>query len=117
MCTPVCPRIRSADERAVSLETPPPAEPRHADRVRMRLFLDAGTRLDAETRAQLERLAALPGVAHPIAVLPDLHRKGGSPSPTGICLAAAGRLVPPAVDTGICCGLRVVTTGLEARGF
>jgi tRNA-splicing ligase RtcB len=50
-------------------------------------------------------------------VLPDVHRKGGQPSPTGTCLASADTLVPAAVDTGICCGMRVVTTGLEGRVF
>ena len=83
----------------------------------IRLFLGNGALPDAETMAQLERLGAAPGVAHHVAVLPDIHRKSGNPSPTGTCIAAAGTLVPPAIDTGICCGMRIVTTGIEARTF
>ena len=83
----------------------------------IRLFLNPDARPDAETMAQLEQLCVTRGVAHHIAVLPDIHRKGGNPSPTGTCLATTDTLVPRAVDTGICCGMRVVTTGIEARAF
>jgi tRNA-splicing ligase RtcB len=97
---------------------PPPATeiPSARGGAPLRLFL-GGARPDAETLAQLERLGATPGVRHAIACLPDLHRKGGNPSPTGMCLASRDTLVPRAVDSGICCGMRVVTTGLEARVF
>ena len=80
------------------------------------LFL-GGAMPDAETLAQLERLGSAPGVDRPIAVLPDIHRKGENPSPTGACIATTGTLVPRAVDTGICCGIRVIRTGIEGRAF
>ena len=83
----------------------------------IRMFLGGGALPDAETMAQLEHLSAARGVAHHVAVLPDIHRKGENPSPTGTCLATRDTLVPRAVDTGICCGMRVVSTGLEARVF
>jgi RNA-splicing ligase RtcB len=83
----------------------------------IRLFLGGATMPDAETMAQLEQLSATAGVSHPVAVLPDIHRKGGNPSPTGTCFATTDTLVPRAVDTGICCGIRVIRTGLEARVF
>ena len=82
----------------------------------IRLFL-GGAMPDAETLAQLERLGSAPGVDRPIAVLPDIHRKGENPSPTGACIATTGTLVPRAVDTGICCGIRVIRTGIEGRAF
>ena len=82
----------------------------------IRLFL-GGALPDAETMAQLERLRSTPGVDRPVAVLPDIHRKGENPSPTGTCIATTGTLLPRAVDTGICCGIRVVRTGIEARAF
>jgi tRNA-splicing ligase RtcB len=99
--------------------TPPLAAEIRAGRggAPIRLFLGGGVLPDAETMAQLEHLSAADGVAHHIAVLPDIHRKGGNPSPTGACIATAGTLVPRAVDTGICCGMRVVSTGIEARTF
>ena len=98
--------------------TPPLATEIRAGRgAPIRLFLRAGVLPDRETMAQLERLAAAPGVAHPVAVLPDIHRKGENPSPTGACIATTGTLVPRAVDTGICCGIRVVATGIEGRAF
>ena len=83
----------------------------------IRLFLGGATVPDAETMAQLEQLSTAHGVSHPVAVLPDIHRKGGNPSPTGTCFATTDTLVPRAVDTGICCGMRVIRTGLEARVF
>ena len=98
--------------------TPTPATEIRAERdgAPIRLFL-GGAFPDAETMAQLERLRSTRGVDRPIAVLPDIHRKGGNPSPTGTCIATTGTLVPRAVDTGICCGIRVVRTGIEARTF
>lgn len=98
--------------------TPPPSTEIRSARggAPIRLFL-GGALPDAETLSQLEQLGAARGVSHPIAVLPDLHRKGGNPSPTGMCLATTNTLVPRAVDTGICCGIRVVASGLEARVF
>ena len=85
--------------------------------VPIRFFLGPELMPDAETLAQLERLAAARGLAHHVAVLPDIHRKGRNSSPTGTTVAAAGALIPRAVDTGICCGMRIVRTGIEARAL
>jgi tRNA-splicing ligase RtcB len=102
----------------VSLTPPPSTEIRAArGGAPIRLFLGGDTRPDAETMAQLEQLCAARGIAHHVAVLPDIHRKGGNPSPTGTCVATTDTLVPRAVDTGICCGMRVVTTGIQAGVF
>ena len=96
--------------------TPDTGKGAGGDATAIRWFL-GGARPDAETMAQLERLGSARGVDRPIAVLPDIHRKSGNPSPTGTCIATTGTLVPRAVDTGICCGMRVVRTGIEARTF
>ena len=85
--------------------------------VPIRFFLTPELMPDAETIAQLTRLAGARGLSHHVAVLPDIHRKGRNPSPTGTTVAAADAIVPRAVDTGICCGMRVVRTGIDARAL
>ena len=83
----------------------------------LRFFLGREPLPDEETMAQLSRLALARGLVHHVAVLPDIHRKERHPSPTGTSFAAAGAIVPRAVDTGICCGMRVVRTGVAADAF
>ena len=85
--------------------------------VPLRFFLGQELMPDAETLSELARLAGANGLVHHVAVLPDIHRKGGQPSPTGTAVAAAGAIVPRAVDTGICCGMRVVRTGVPASAL
>ncbi|MDZ7359728.1 MAG: RtcB family protein [candidate division KSB1 bacterium] len=81
----------------------------------VKFFLTPELMPTAETMAQLEQLAAAPGLAHHVAVLPDIHRKSRNLSPTGTVVAAKNAIVPRAVDTGICCGIRMVRTEIVAR--
>ena len=83
----------------------------------IKFFLTDGLMPDAETLAQLEDLASAPGLAHHVAVLPDVHRKSRNMSPTGTAVAARNALVPRAVDTGICCGMRMMRTEIDARAL
>jgi tRNA-splicing ligase RtcB len=82
--------------------------------VPIRFFLSSDMLPDAETMAQLERLAQAPGLEHYVAVLPDIHRKSRNLSPTGTVVVTRETLVPHAVDTGINCGLRMISTDIEA---
>jgi tRNA-splicing ligase RtcB len=83
--------------------------------VPIRFFLTAELMPDAETIAQLDNLAAAPGLQHHVAVLPDIHRKSRNLSPTGTVVAAKNALVPRAVDTGICCGMRMMRSEIDIR--
>lgn len=81
----------------------------------IRFFLTDNLLPGAETLAQLEDLAAAPGLAHHLAVLPDVHCKSRNVTPTGTAVAAKNALLPRAVDTGICCGMRMMRTEIDAR--
>ncbi|MDZ7291734.1 MAG: RtcB family protein [candidate division KSB1 bacterium] len=81
----------------------------------IKFFLTPEMMPDKETLAQLEQLASVYGLAHHVAVLPDIHRKIRNLSPTGTAIAARNMLVPRAVDTGICCGMRMVRTDIDVR--
>ena len=83
----------------------------------IKLFLSRDMMPDAATLAQLEKLAAVPALAHHVAVLPDLHSKGRNWCPTGTAVAAKNAIVPRAVDTGICCGMRMLRTDIEVAGL
>jgi tRNA-splicing ligase RtcB len=72
---------------------------------------------DPAARSQLEELARVPGLDRYVAVLPDVHRKARNPSPTGTVVVSREVLVPRAVDQGVNCGMRMVSTGLPARDF
>ena len=56
-------------------------------------------------------------VAQMVAVLPDIHRKSRNLSPTGTVEVTKNALVPRAIDTGICCGMRMISTDIDARGL
>ncbi len=81
----------------------------------IKFFLTPELMPDQETLAQLEGLASAPGLAHHVAALPDIHRKSRNMSPTGTVVAAKNAIVPRAVDTGICCGMRMIRTEIDAR--
>jgi len=81
----------------------------------LRYFLTPEMLPDAETVAQLENLARTPGLRHHVAVLPDIHRKGRNVSPTGTAVVAKDAIAPRAIDTGVSCGMRMVSTEIEAR--
>lgn len=71
------------------------------------LYVDDRIEPDPRAVAQLERLAAAPGVVSPVVALPDIHYKGRNPAPTGAVVAVRGGLVPLAIDAGLNCGMRV----------
>ncbi|MGH7494296.1 MAG: RtcB family protein [bacterium] len=83
----------------------------------IKFFLTPELMPDAETVAQLENLARATGLAHHVAVLPDVHRKSRNLSPTGTVVAAKNAIVPRAVDTGINCGMRMVRTDIDVRAL
>jgi tRNA-splicing ligase RtcB len=72
---------------------------------------------DEAARAQLDELAAVQGLERYVAVLPDVHRKHRNPSPTGTVVVSRDVLVPRAIDQGVNCGMRLVSTGVAARDF
>jgi len=79
----------------------------------IKFFLTPDMMPDAATISQLEELANSAGLAHHVAVLPDIHRKSRNLSPTGTVVAAKNAIIPRAVDTGICCGMRMIRTDIE----
>jgi tRNA-splicing ligase RtcB len=83
----------------------------------IKLFLSPQMMPDTETMVQLEQLAHTRGLAHHVAVLPDVHRKSRNISPTGTVVVSKDTIVPRAVDTGINCGMRMVRTDIEVREF
>ena len=83
--------------------------------VPVKYFLTPDLMPDEQTVAQLQGLAQARGLVHHVAVLPDVHRKSRNLSPTGTVVAAKDMIIPRAVDTGICCGMRMVKTEINAR--
>ena len=83
--------------------------------VPIKFFLTDNMMPDEETISQLERLANSEGLAYHVAVLPDIHRKGRNPSPTGTVVASKNTLLPRAVDKGMNCGMRMVRTDIDAK--
>jgi len=83
--------------------------------VPIKFFLTPELMPDAETRVQLENLARISGLQHHVAVLPDIHRKSRNLSPTGTVIATKNVLAPRAIDTGICCGMRMIRTDIDVR--
>lgn len=95
-----------------------PIETNHQNgTVPIKFFLTPELMPDAATVAQLEDLANATGLAHHVAVLPDVHRKSRNLSPTGTVVAAKNRIVPRAVDTGINCGMRMVRSDIDVRAL
>ncbi len=80
-------------------------------------FLTPELMPDRTTRQQLSLLAGTPGVEGPVAVLPDVHWKAKNLAPTGTVVISRRAIVPAAVDTGISCGMRIITTPLPASLF
>ncbi|NUO82820.1 RtcB family protein [candidate division KSB1 bacterium] len=85
--------------------------------VPLKFFLTKDLMPDAETLAQLQALARAEGLAHHVSVLPDVHRKSRNLSPTGTVTVTKGAIIPRAVDTGICCGMRMVRTEIDAQAL
>ncbi len=85
--------------------------------VPVRCFTGEQLAPDAAARRQLKRLAALPGLARYVAVLPDVHAKSRNPTPTGTVVVTRDRLIPRAVDHGVGCGMSMLATSLPAAEF
>jgi tRNA-splicing ligase RtcB len=95
----------TASREAVHLDVP--------GNVPIRCFLGGQPLPDAATRAQLEALAAMPGVQR-IAVLPDVHVKSRNPTPSGTVVVTDDVVLPRAIDDGINCGMRSMATSIPA---
>jgi tRNA-splicing ligase RtcB len=72
----------------------------------------AGVPVEAEARAQLANMAALPFVFSHIAVMPDVHLGRGAT--VGSVIPTKGAIVPAAVGVDIGCGMAAVRTNLRA---
>jgi tRNA-splicing ligase RtcB len=68
--------------------------------------------VDSEVIKQLKNVAALPWVAHHVAVMPDVHL--GKGATVGSVIAMQGAVAPAAVGVDIGCGMAAVETSLTA---
>jgi tRNA-splicing ligase RtcB len=69
--------------------------------------------VDSKVVAQLKNVAALPWVAHHVAVMPDVHL--GKGATVGSVIAMHGAVAPAAVGVDIGCGMAAVETSLHAK--
>src|SRR5262250_1600129 len=69
--------------------------------------------VDSRVIAQLKNVAALPWVAHHVAVMADVH--AGLGATVGSVIAMHGAVAPAAVGVDIGCGMAAVETSLEAK--
>jgi tRNA-splicing ligase RtcB len=69
--------------------------------------------VDSNVITQLKNVAALPWVAHHVAVMPDVHLGRGAT--VGSVIAMRGAVAPAAVGVDIGCGMAAVRTSLAAR--
>jgi tRNA-splicing ligase RtcB len=81
------------------------------DRVPIRLWASAHD-VDDHVLDQLRRVAALPWVAHHVAVMPDVH--AGKGATVGTVVAMRGAVSPAAVGVDIGCGMAAQQTNLSA---
>jgi tRNA-splicing ligase RtcB len=72
----------------------------------------AGVPVEDEAWAQIRNLAALPILAGPIAVMPDVHL--GKGAAVGTVIATRAAIIPAAVGVDIGCGMVAVRTTLTA---
>jgi tRNA-splicing ligase RtcB (3'-phosphate/5'-hydroxy nucleic acid ligase) len=68
--------------------------------------------VDSRVIAQLKNVAALPWVAHHVAVMPDVH--AGRGATVGSVIAMRGAVAPAAVGVDIGCGMAAVETSLTS---
>ena len=68
--------------------------------------------VDSDVIAQLKNVAALPWVAHQVAVMPDVH--AGRGATVGSVIAMHGAVAPAAVGVDIGCGMAAVETSLTS---
>src|SRR5262249_55080531 len=71
-----------------------------------------GGRVEEQALRQLHNAAALPWVAHHVAVMPDVHF--GKGATVGSVIAMRGAVAPAAVGVDIGCGMAAVQTSLRA---
>ena len=69
--------------------------------------------VDSKVITQLKNVAALPWVAHHVAVMPDVHL--GKGATVGSVIAMRGAVAPAAVGVDIGCGMAAVETTLTSR--
>jgi len=69
--------------------------------------------IDSQVITQLKNVAALPWVAHHVAVMPDVHL--GKGATVGSVIAMRGAVAPAAVGVDIGCGMAAVKTSLMAK--
>jgi tRNA-splicing ligase RtcB len=69
--------------------------------------------VDSKVIAQLKNVAALPWVAHHVAVMADVH--AGRGATVGSVIAMHGAVAPAAVGVDIGCGMAAVETSLRAE--
>jgi tRNA-splicing ligase RtcB len=69
--------------------------------------------IDSDVIKQLKNVAALPWVAHHVAVMPDVH--AGKGATVGSVIAMRGAVAPAAVGVDIGCGMTAVETSLTAE--
>jgi tRNA-splicing ligase RtcB (3'-phosphate/5'-hydroxy nucleic acid ligase) len=69
--------------------------------------------VEAQARAQLENIAALPWVVHHVAVMPDVHY--GKGATVGSVIAMRNAVSPAAVGVDLGCGMAAMRLGLRAE--
>lgn len=69
--------------------------------------------VESDAIRQLKAVAALPWVAHHVAVMPDVHV--GKGATVGSVIAMRGAVAPAAVGVDIGCGMAAVKTNITAR--
>jgi len=82
------------------------------DRVPIRVWANV-QELESDAVRQLKAVAALPWVAHHVAVMPDVHV--GKGATVGSVIALRGAVAPAAVGVDIGCGMAAQKTNLTAK--
>ena len=82
------------------------------DRVPIRVWANV-QELESDAVRQLKAVAALPWVAHHVAVMPDVHV--GKGATVGSVIALRGAVAPAAVGVDIGCGMAAQKTNLSAK--
>ena len=72
-----------------------------------------GLPVEDAARAQIAKLASLPILGGPVAVMPDVHV--GKGAAVGTVIATTGAIIPAAVGVDIGCGMVAVRTMLTAN--
>jgi tRNA-splicing ligase RtcB len=71
-----------------------------------------GVQVEAQARAQLDNIAAMPFVHKHVAIMPDCH--WGMGATVGSVIPTKGAIIPAAVGVDIGCGMMAVRTSLTA---